>query len=483
MDRRKFLTASLATSCTVLAPPSGFARSAAHGRLRVTLHPDRRGNAIAADFTGLSYETSQLSDPMFFSPANGTLAGFHRHLGAAGVLRIGGNTSEYGVWSPTAAPVRPVPEALGPDTGHHAPPRRPVTPLAVRNLRSFLELSGWRLIYGLNMGSESPETVADEAAYVASIMGKRLIAFQLCNEPDLFSRNGLRPASYDYHQFAAEWRRYSRAVRKRVPRAPFAGPDTANSEWLVSFAKEQKDEVAFLSQHYYAEGPPTDPSMTLERLLRPSPRLDTAFRAAAAARRDTGLPFRMAETNSCYQGGKPGVSDTFASALWAADLMYQLAQAGAVGVNFHGGGYGWYTPVAGTPANGFVARPIYYGMLLFAVAGAGRLVVTEMDGEAAGSAAAYGLMSDDDELKVVVLNKSLDEDVTVTVNASGAKKASVLRLVAPRADEATDVTFGGSVVGNYGGWAPTVAETPAVRRGMLVFQMPKASGALVTLAK
>lgn len=482
MDRRKFLTASLATSCTVLAPPSSFACSAADGRLRVTLHPDKRGNAIAADFTGLSYETSQLSDPMFFSPANGALAGFHRHLGAAGVLRIGGNTSEYGVWSPTAAPVRPVPEALGPDTGHRAPPRRPVTPLAVRNLRSFLELSGWRLIYGLNMGSESPETVADEAAYVASIMGKRLIAFQLCNEPDLFGRNGLRPASYDYHQFAAEWRRYSRAVRERVPRAPFAGPDTANSEWLVSFAKEQKDEVAFLSQHYYAEGPPTDPSMTLERLLRPSPRLDTAFRAAAAARRDTGLPFRMAETNSCYQGGKPGVSDTFAAALWAADLMYQLAQAGAVGVNFHGGGYGWYTPVAGTPANGFVARPIYYGMLLFAVAGAGRLVVTEMDGEAAGSAAAYGLMSDDDELKVVVLNKSLDEDVTVTVNASGAKKASVLRLVAPRADEATDVTFGGSVVGNYGGWAPTVAETPAVRRGMLVFQMPKASGALVTLA-
>ena len=482
MDRRKFLTASLAASCTALAPRSSLARAAEPGRLRVTLHPDERGNAIAADFTGLSYETSQLSDPTFFAPANGALAGFHRHLGAAGVLRIGGNTSEYGIWSPTAASIRPEPAALGPDTGHHAPPRRPVTPLAVRNLRGFLELSGWRLIYGLNMGSESPETVADEAAHVASIMGNRLIAFQLCNEPDLFSRNGLRPADYDYRQFAAEWQRYFHAVRNRVPHAPFAGPDTANSEWLLSFAQEQKDDVAFLSQHYYAEGPPTDPSMTIDRLLRPNPRLAAALRASAAARRDTGLPFRMAETNSCYQGGKPGVSDTFASALWAADLMYQLAQAGATGVNFHGGGYGWYTPVAGTRENGFAARPIYYGMLLFAVAGAGRLVMTEMDGAAAGSAAAYGLMSDDDELKVVVLNKSLDEDMTVTVDASGAKKASVLRLVAPRADEATDVTFGGSVVGNYGGWAPTVAETPSVRRGVLILQMPKASGALVTLA-
>lgn len=483
MDRRKFLAASLAVSGAALALPSGFARSGGGGQLRLTVHPDKLGNRIAADFTGLSYETSQLSDPAFFSPANGPLAGFHRHLGAAGVLRIGGNTSEYGVWSPTAAPLRAMPEAVGPDTGHRPPPRRPVTPLAIHNLRGFLQLSGWRLIYGLNMGSESAETVADEAAYVASVMGDKLVAFQLCNEPDLFNRNGLRPADYGYRQFAAEWRRYFRAVRQRVPRAPFAGPDTAdNSEWLMRFADEQRHDVAFLSQHYYAEGPPTDPSMTIERLLGSSPRLNAAFKAAAAARRDTGLPFRMAETNSCYQGGKPGVSDTFAAALWAADLMYQLAQAGAIGVNFHGGGYGWYTPVAGTRENGFAARPIYYGMLLFAIAGAGRLVMTELQGAADDSITAYGVRSGDDDVKVVILNKSLDEHATLTVNVPGAKKASVLRLIAPRIDATTDVTFGGSVVGNSGGWTPTVAETPAVRHGMLALAMPKGSGALVTLA-
>ena len=473
----------MATSCAALAPPAAVARAGGSGRLRLTLHPDKPGNRIAPDFTGLSYETSQLSDPAFFSPANGPLAGFHRHLGAGGVLRIGGNTSEYGVWSPTEAPLRAMPEAVGPDTGHHPPPRRPVTPLAIRNLRGFLELSGWRLIYGLNMGGESPQTVADEAAHVASVMGDKLVAFQLCNEPDLFHRNGLRPTDYGYRRFAAEWQRFFHAVRQRVPRAPFAGPDTAdNREWLMRFADEQRRDVVFLSQHYYAEGPPTDPSMTIQRLLGPSPRLNAAFGAAAAARRDTGLPFRMAETNSCYQGGKPGVSDTFASALWAADLMYQLAQAGAIGVNFHGGGYGWYTPVAGTRENGFAARPIYYGMLLFAIAGAGRLVMTALEGAADDSVTAYGVQSDDDEMKVVILNKSLDRAATLTVDVPGARKASVLRLIAPRIDDTTDVTFGGSVVGNSGGWAPTVAETPAVRHGILALAMPKASGALVTLA-
>ena len=483
MDRRGFLASSLAASGAALASPLSIAGLRGSGRFRLAVYPEKLGNPIAPDFTGLSYETSQLSDPSFFSRQNAPLAAFHRRLGSAGILRLGGNTSEFSVWSPTAASIQPTSEALGPDTGRHPAPRRPVTPLAVRNLRGFLELSGWRLIYGLNMGTESPETVAAEAAYVAGVMGDRLAAFQLCNEPDLFHKNGLRPADYDYRQFASEWRRYFRALRQRLPRAPVAGPDTAsNNGWLLRFADEQRHDVAFLTQHYYAEGPPADPSMTIERLLRPSPRLEAEFNAVAAARRRTGLPFRMAETNSCYQGGKPGVSDTFASALWAADLMYRLAQAGALGVNFHGGGYGWYAPVAGTRANGFVARPIYYGMLLFAVAGAGRLVMTEMEGAAGGSLAAYCLKTRDGTLKLVILNKSLDGQATLAVGIPGVRSASVLRLIAPRPDDTTDVTFGGSAVGNEGAWTPTVAETLAVRRGTATLRMPRASGALVTMS-
>lgn len=483
MDRRKFLATSLAASCAALASPSGSADPRIGRQARLSVYPDKPGNAIATDFTGLSYETSQLSDPTFFSPESTALAAFHRRLGASGVLRIGGNTSEYSVWSPTSAPVPPPFQALGPDTGRHAPPRRPITPLAVRNLRGFLELSGWRLIYGLNMGTESPETAADEAARVASVMGDRLVAFQLCNEPDLFSRNGLRSRDYGYRQFAAEWQRYFRAVRQRVPHAPFAGPDTAdNDEWLLRFADEQRHDVAFLSQHYYAEGPPTDPSMTIGRLLSRSAKLDSELEAAAAARAKTGLPFRMTETNSCYGGGKEGVSDTFAAALWGADLMYRLAQAGAIGVNFHGGGYGWYTPVAGTPGSGFVARPIYYGMLLFAAAGAGRLVMTGMDGVTDGSVTAFGLKGRGGALKVIVLNKNLDEDVTLAVATPDAGRASVMRLLAPRPDDRTDATFAGSVVGNDGSWTPEVTETLMARHGLLTLRMPRASGAVLTLS-
>jgi hypothetical protein len=56
------------------------------------------------------------------------------------------------------------------------------------------------------------------------------------------------------------------------------------------------------------------------------------------------------------------VSDTLASALWAVDVMMQFAAAGCAGVNFHGGGNGYYTPIAGSLATGFHRRPECFGM-------------------------------------------------------------------------------------------------------------------------
>jgi hypothetical protein len=45
----------------------------------------------------------------------------------------------------------------------------------------------------------------------------------------------------------------------------------------------------------------------------------------------------MTEGNTCYRGGKPGVSDVFAAALWSADYSLLLASNDYLGVNLHGG--------------------------------------------------------------------------------------------------------------------------------------------------
>lgn len=496
MNRRTFLTHSALASAAVLASRSVWGESLSFTSVRVTLDPHRRGNPIPADFTGLSYETAQLGDPTFFAPTNTELIGFIRRLGRSGVLRIGGNTSEWSYWAPQGTPredeaVRErdqatvLEQAVGPDTGHGPAKHRKITPEAIENLAAFVDATGWKLIYGLNMGTEDAETAASEAAYVKHAIGDRLIAFQLCNEPDLFYRNGLRKSDYNYAQFAKEWQHFYEVIRRKVPNAPFAGPDTAfNNEWLVPFAKQFQNEVAFLSQHYYAEGPPTDPSMTIDRLLRPDPKLAAEFRGMAETKAESHLPFRLAETNSCYQGGKQGVSNTFASALWGADLMYQLATAGGVGINFHGGGYGWYTPVAGTIPNGFLARPIYYGMLLFAEAGSGHLIDARLDRPDLPLLAAYGVANDDggSAVKAIVLNKDAHRALHLTVDsAGGGTQAQALRLIAPRLDDTTDVTLGMNPVGPSGEWSAHPESLP-VHNGAASLDLPPGSGVLVSFS-
>lgn len=55
---------------------------------------------MPSDFVGLSYEVQQLKDPNFFSPQNSGLIREFKALSSAGVLRLGGNTSEFAYWKP-----------------------------------------------------------------------------------------------------------------------------------------------------------------------------------------------------------------------------------------------------------------------------------------------------------------------------------------------------------------------------------------------
>ena len=82
-----------------------------------------------------------------------------------------------------------------------------------------------------------------------------------------------------------------------------------------------------------------------------------------AARRR--LPFRLTELNSVTCGGRRGVSNTFATALWAPDALFALLEAGVDGVDVHVRARtinAAFVPVAG----GIGARPLLYGLMLFA---------------------------------------------------------------------------------------------------------------------
>jgi hypothetical protein len=371
MKRRIFLrNAVAAAAVSSAAPHSLFSQSSSSAgseliHASLTIDEATTLATIPADFIGLSYESAQLANPAFFSSANTTLIALFRELSQDGVLRLGGGTSEFTAFTTEESSGLPAFDAVGPDNSKNVKADTPITPASLRNLRAFLDATNWRCLYGLNLGRGPIDRAAEEAFYVENILGPRLIAFQLGNEPDAW-RNRYRPASWSYADYWKEWSAAHAAVAARVPKAKFAGPDVSNKmAYVTGFAEDVKQsahDVVLLTSHYYAMGPAGAKAVTLDKLLAPDPKLERDLRTAMDAAHSAGIPYRMSEGNSCWNGGQPGVSDTLASALWAADTMLHFASLGCAGVNLHGGGNGFYTPIAGSLAAAFVRRPEFFGM-------------------------------------------------------------------------------------------------------------------------
>jgi len=491
------------------------ARAAPTARSRLTLHAEQTLNELPADFNGFSVELAQLSDPAYYDAGNTSLVALHRRLSAHGVLRLGGNTSETCYWK-SSPEVRP-PEIKIPGQGRadNFMPQRftAITPEAVTNLRGFLDACGWNCIYGLNFGTGSPERDAEEAAFVANALGPKLLYFQIGNEPDLYktSNNLLRPPGWDYADYFREWLAIAEAILARAPQAKFGGPDVTitAADWIKRFAREApaalNGRVVGLSGHYYASGPPQSPEVNIAKLLKPAPaiaRLADVFMPAAHA---ANLPFRITEANSCYRGGKPGMSNALASALWGGDYMLEMAALGSKGINFHGGlgkmvaaSVGdklpgarnaadretarlgvFYSPFAGNRSEGFSARPLFYAMMLVEQFAGTRLIASSFDA-AGANATAYGAKTADG-FRVAVFNKDAARDLDLAIDLPvPARRASVWRLTGPRLDATSGVTLAGAEVAHgSAAWRPeNVPALPGGERRLTV-SVPHASAALV----
>jgi hypothetical protein len=83
-----------------------------------------------------------------------------------------------------------------------------------------------------------------------------------------------------------------------------------------------------LTHHYYFGGPATDPDVNIPNLLKPATmqKVQNTANIASVAASKMGARVRMTEGNTCYRGGKPGVSDVFAAALWSADYSLLSGQ-------------------------------------------------------------------------------------------------------------------------------------------------------------
>ncbi|MDW5265738.1 MULTISPECIES: hypothetical protein [Acidobacteriaceae] len=462
LDRRRFVAVTAAAALT----PNlrAFAQTTATAKL--TLHNDQPGPIVPEDFIGLSYEIQQLSDPTFFAPSNHGLIAQFRALAPHGVLRLGGNTSDVGWWKPTPDAKQP---PLPPNVILRTPPGEQspmalsyaVTPEAVRNLRGFLDATGWNTLFGINLGTSTPQRAAEEAVFVAKTLGQRLEFFQVGNEPDGFSRRFRDKATWTADRYFDEWLASANAIRASVPGAKFGLPDTAgNPHWstviadrIAALPERDRPNVAAVTHHYYFTGPPSNPKATLDNLLKTDPRVSKVAETTREAATKVGAKYRMTEGNSCYRGGKPGFSDVFGAALWTADYALSLASFGYSGINLHGGGgkavadslggtlpgealmpdpkaphpRPFYTPVADMDGK-YVAEPVYFG-LQFVQHFAGATIIPVDFDPGPVNATAYAAKLPNGRSLFAIINKDATQSTEITLPGRG--KGTLYRLTAP----------------------------------------------------
>ena len=315
ITRRNLLAAALAFSRPPTAAPTE----------RLTIDTRRKAGVTPTDFLGLGYEISSVSTPGLLSSQNRPYTRLIRTLGPAGTIRVGGITADYATFAPNAEPVS-------------APKGSVVNLSNLHDLASILQATGWNLIWCLNLGTGNADQAVSEAQAVTAEVKDRLLAFEVGNEPDLFNRGSSshRPAAYSYADYLDEYRRYKAAIRAKLPNAPFAAPDAAtNTDWVTRFAGDEGSDLKLLTHHYYREC--ASAASTLDKLLKPDPKLAPLLDKLSAATAVSHVPYRICETNSFCGGGKPGVSDTFGASLWALDFLWKLASAGCAGVNMETG--------------------------------------------------------------------------------------------------------------------------------------------------
>jgi hypothetical protein len=436
---------------------------------------------IGPGFAGFSFEKTHMTNGSFTGQNSAMIALFK--LVGPTVLRIGADDVDVCEWDPTA-----LPGGGGPPYSHS------IGTADVDDLGAMLTAAGARVIYGVNFHTATPASSAAEAAYVTTHLGANVYGFEIGNEINRYgSWTTLRPT----------WESFATAILAAAPGAHLIGPAAGGGDALsltTPFAEEEaKKNLILLTQHYYAGTANQDTvAYYVNRLLTVDPdpptsqdgligTLTTTNAAAVANAIPDG--FRLGECNTFADHGQDGVSNALISALWSLDFMFTSAQYGASGVNFHGGETGmdgntpfYYSPITETDGVVTGVAPLFYGMLLFNLAGPGQALATTA---AAGNVdfTAYALERTDGATSVVLNNKDTTSGVQATVDVGTAvASASAIYLQGPTPASLTatsGMTLAGAGITPGGAWnrnPPYALSTSGSTVSVLV---PPASAALV----
>ncbi len=457
------------TSNYIYTPPDGILLPVTSGpvsQASLTVTATSIGT-IPSRFMGLSYEKSAMTYS-YFHVSNRNLIALFRRLGE-GVLRIGGGSVDHVLWTPKS-------------TGTHLQ----VTPVEIKDLAGFLQATGWLCLYGVNLATSTPALAAEEVAYAASVLGPNLLGIEIGNEPDEYGVPGnFFAGNWTFEDFVARWNMFRSAILQSAPHLAVTGPATGGGNhittWTFPFGQATTAaEITLLTQHYYrASG--YSPTATASFLISPDPQLTGELTLLDAGVEQLGIPYRISECNSFYNGGAPGVSDSYASSLWVIDFLFSVALGGSTGVNMHGGSNGpGYTPISDNDGGVVEARPEYYGLLFFTLAGTGTLLETQLS---AGSvdATAYAVRTVTGGLNLMLVNKDTQNLILSIETNQNIQTATLQTMTGPSLAATSGVAIQNATVNRDGSFFPVSPGTLTATGSQTTCFIPALSAALISI--
>lgn len=472
------------------------ARSASRPRIRsATVTVSRRGGVLPVPRSFLGLSTEYWSIPSFErhpSAFDNVLTLIHARGEGPVILRVGGDSADR--------------TFVAQDVRRRERWMFETTPAWFRALRAVVRATGARVIVDLNLVTGSAAMAAQEARQTEAALPRgSVVGFEVGNEPDIYSHHywawatsagranaGLLPRRFTPTTYAREFQAYRSAIWGVAPNVPLIGPVIANPkrnlDWVSTLLDLPHEGLGMVSVHRYPYSAcarrDSRAFPTISRVLseKASTGLARSVLAAVRLAHRAGLPLRVTELNSVTCGGREGVSNAFATALWAPDALFEMLRAGVNGVNVH---------VRQNKINaaflmrraGLQARPLLYGLALFARAlgpGAG-LVDTHVRALPSLNLKAWAVRLRSGDLHVVLIDKG-PHPVRVDLRVSGAGPAMIQRLLAPSVFSRGGVTLAGQSLGTDGSWhGRRVTEVSARSARGYELLVPRFSAALVTI--
>lgn len=500
------MLATLATLATTAAEPAQAPAQAATP-VNVTIEAQAPGRPVPKRFLGLSFETAALGQ-LVGDAHKGDLVSLLRSLGP-GMLRFGGITADENVgWSDSETPA----PAWASST---------IGPSQMKALGELAKRSGWQVLLTVGLAHFEPQVAAREVAAAHHALGPYLAAVEIGNEPNAYGNHGFRGLPWIAQGYEEEVSDYRDAIQALTPGIPIAGPDVSGSGVFSEWGGEEAlaQTPILLTGHHYPLGCAQTPPPTIEALL------SAATRGAAARSLATymtvagedGIPFRMDELGSVSCGGVAGISNTFASALWATGYLAQAMDDGLAGVNLQGNPTNClgYTPLCApsaeaSAAGNLRAQPDWYALLLAkSLIGYRPLPTTigsstpnppEPEAPASGEQEAAVLsppagtpdlvaasfLGPGHTIKLVLSDQEPPSanplEIRLGVGA-GLAAGDLMRLEAASPSATGGVTLAGKTVATSGSWhEPKHPEIVPLHSGLATIQLNPSSAALLTFA-